>query len=408
MKKKFGAYNLLVGIVVGVIFGAVLGSVFPEAGVSIGFLGKLFLNSLMMIVLPLIIVSITLSIMRLGDIKNFGSLGLKTFAYYTVTTGVAVVIGIILVVLIEPGAGGNEFLGALPEKVSSKQDFSFTDLVLSLINSNLINAALKFEILPLVFASILFGVAFASLGKEGSVIESVFSAIDKAIMKIVGWIMFLSPLGIMALIADRLGSAGGGMAVVDLVLSLGKYAATVVGGLIIHGVIILPLLLALFSKRNPLTYVSTMAKALVTAFSTASSSATLPITMQCVEDGAGVDKKISRFVLPFGATVNMDGTALYEAVAAIFIAQSYGIELGGIELVTIFITATIAAVGAAGIPEAGLITLILVLHAVGLPAEGIGLILAIDWLLDRFRTTVNVWGDSIGAAILNKWEKGGP
>lgn len=408
MKKTSGEYNLLTGIIIGVIFGAALGSVFPEAGVSIGFLGTLFLNALKMIVLPLIIVSITLSIMRLGDIKNFGSLGLKTFAYYSVTTGVAVLIGIILVVLIEPGAGGNEFLGALPEKISSKEGFSFIDLVLSLINSNLVNAALKFEILPLVFASILFGVAFAALGSKGAIIESVFSAIDLAIMKIVGWIMFVAPLGIMALIAERIGTAGGGTAAVDLVISLGKYFITVVGGLIIHGVIILPLLLALFSKRNPLTYLSTMAKALVTAFSTASSSATLPITMQCVEDGAGVDKKISRFVLPFGATVNMDGTALYEAVAVIFIAQSYGIELGGIELVTIFITATIAAVGAAGIPEAGLITMILVLQAVGLPVEGIGLILAIDWLLDRFRTTVNVWGDSIGAAILNKWEKGGP
>ncbi|MEE9251963.1 MAG: dicarboxylate/amino acid:cation symporter [Thermodesulfobacteriota bacterium] len=407
MSKFFKENFILLGIVLGVIVGGVIGSILPGLGVKLGFLGELFLNALKMIVLPLIIVSITLSIIQLGNARNFGSVGMKTIFYYTITTAVAVFIGIVVVLTINPGEGGGAFAGALPENVKAKEGFSFIDLLLSLFPPNIISAANEFKILPLVVASVLFGVAFSKLGGEGRVIEELFSAVNKAIMKIVQWIIYFAPIGIMGLISYRIGIAGGGEAVADLVVQLGKYSISVVAGLLIHGLIILPVILFVFTRRNPFIYVSQLSKALLTAFGTASSSATLPITMKCTEEDAGVSPKITRFVLPMGATVNMDGTALYEAVAVIFIAQSYGIALSPTELIAVFLTATLAAIGAAGIPEAGLITMVLVLQAVGLPIEGIGLILAIDWFLDRFRTTVNVWGDAVGSAVIEKWEGGG-
>jgi len=404
MNKLFGEHYLIIGIILGVILGGLVGSFYPVLGIKLGFLGTLFLNALKMIVLPLIVVSITLSIMKVG---NLGSLGLKTLFYYLITTGIAVFIGIVVVNVIHPGDGSMALTGQMPDIVSAKENMSLIDiLLLKFVSPNLFNSAEEFEILPLIVASILFGAAFASLGKESKVIVEVFTILDKAIMKIVRWIMIFTPIGIFSLIADRIGMAGGGGAVIELAMELGKYVLSVVVGLSIHGFIVLPIILLLFAKRNPLEYVQNLSKALLTAFSTASSSATLPLTMEGVIDEAKVTPKVGRFVLPLGATINMDGTALYEAVAVIFIAQSYGIELGMAEMVVVFFTATLAAIGAAGIPEAGLVTMVLVLQAVGLPLEGVGLILAIDWLLDRFRTTVNVWGDCIGAAVIDRFENG--
>lgn len=404
MKNILKGHYLILGIIVGVILGGIVGSFLPETGVKLGFLGELFLNALKMIVLPLIVVSITLSVMKVGSL---GSLGLKTLIYYLLTTAIAVFIGIVVVSVIHPGEGSAIVTGHMPELVHGKESVSLVDvLVLKFISPNLFDAAEESEILPLIIASILFGAAFASLGKQNKLIVDIFTLLDKAVMKIVHWIMIFTPVGIFSLIAERIGMAGGGSEVFTLAMQLGKYVLSVVLGLFIHGFIVLPAILILFARRNPLQYVSHLGKALLTAFSTASSSATLPLTMEGVVEEAKVTPRVGRFVLPLGATVNMDGTALYEAVAVIFIAQSYGIELGMAQMVIIFFTATLAAIGAAGIPEAGLVTMVLVLRAVGLPLEGIGLILAIDWLLDRFRTTVNVWGDCIGAAVIDRFDGG--
>jgi len=404
MKKRFGGNYLIFGIIIGVLLGGFVGSFFPETGVALGFLGTLFLNALKMIVLPLIIVSITLSIMKVG---NLGSLGVKTLIYYLFTTCIAVFIGILVVNIIHPGVGSAVLSGEMPDIVKAKENMSLFDvLLLKFVSPNLFNSAEEFEILPLIVASILFGAAFSALGKESKVIEDIFTVLDKAIMKIIHWIMIFTPLGIFGLIADRIGMSGGGSAVLELAMELSKYVLSVVVGLAIHGLVVLPIILYLFSKRRPFEYVKHLSKALLTAFSTASSSATLPLTMEGVIEEAKVNPKVGNFVLPLGATINMDGTALYEAVAVIFIAQSYGIDLSIAQMVIVFFTATLAAIGAAGIPEAGLVTMVLVLQAVGLPLEGVGLILAIDWLLDRFRTTVNVWGDCIGAAVVERYENG--
>ena len=402
MKDFLSKHFLIIGIIGGVILGGITGSLYPDFGIRVGFLGTLFINALKMIVLPLIIVSITLSIIK---VEKLGSLGLKTFVYFIATTAIAVTIGIILVNLIHPGEGSAVLTGEMPEIIKGKENMSVVEiLLLEFVSPNLFESAVKYDILPLIVASILFGAAFAALGKENKLILDLFTLLDKAVMKVVHWIMIFTPLGIFGLIAGRIGQAGGGSQVISLAAELGKYFLCVVTGLFIHGFIVLPAILYLLARRNPVEYVTHLGKALLTAFSTASSSATLPLTMEGVIDEAKIDPKVARFVLPLGATLNMDGTALYEAVAAIFIAQSYGINLGIPEMIIVFFTATLASIGAAGIPEAGLVTIVLVLKSVGLPMEGIGLILAIDWLLDRIRTTVNVWGDCVGTAVIDRFE----
>jgi solute carrier family 1 (high affinity glutamate transporter) protein 1 len=403
LKKFISRHYLVIGIVVGVVLGGAVGSFYPETGVKLGFIGRLFINALKMIVLPLILVSVTLSVMK---VSRLGSLGLKTLIYYLSTTAIAVTIGIVIVNLIHPGSGSAVITGEMPEMIKGKENMSIIEILISeFISPNLFQSAANLDILPLIVVSILFGAAFAGLGGENKLIVDIFTLLEKAVMKIVHWIMIFTPLGIFGLIAGRLGMAGGGSQIMGLVAELGKYFLSVVSGLFIHGFIILPAILFLLTGRSPLKYASHLSKALLTALSTASSSATLPLTMEGVIDEARVSPKVGRFVLPLGATVNMDGSALYEAVAAVFIAQSYGIELSIMQMVVVFFTATLASIGAAGIPEAGLVTMVLVLRAVGLPVEGIGLILAIDWLLDRFRTTVNVWGDCVGAAVLDRFEK---
>lgn len=402
MKQIIKNNLLILGIIAGVILGGITGSLYPEFGTDLKIIGEIFLDLLKMIVLPLIIVSVTLSIMKLG---SPGRLGLKTLIYYTVTTGISVFIGIVVVTVIHPGEGTSFITGNMPGVLSGKEQMGVSDILETLVTPNIFKAAADYQILPLIVVSVLFGVAFGKLGNDNELIIKIFHILDKAIMLVVHWIIALTPVGIFALIASRLGEAGGGSEVLNLVNQLGKYVLSVVIGLAIHAFLVLPLILTVLGKRNPLTYISSLGQALLTALSTSSSSATLPLTMTNVIEDAGVSDRVGRFVLPLGATINMDGTALYEAVAVIFIAQSYGVTLGVPELVIIFLTATLAAVGAAGIPEAGLVTMVLVLQAVGLPLEGIGLILAIDWLLDRFRTTVNVWGDSVGAAVIDQLEK---
>ena len=239
------------------------------------------------------------------------------------------------------------------------------------------------------------------MGKRADALSRIVVQANDVLMAFVLLIMKIAPLGIFCLVAARFGKAQAKGEFLTLLSQTGKYVASVLIGLGIHAFATLPLIYWIFTRRNPYRFLIRMSQALLTAFSTASSSATLPVTMECAIDRAGVSKRSTEFVLPLGATINMDGTALYEAAAAIFIAQAIGVELTTLQQLTIAITATLAAIGAAGIPEAGLVTMVIVLNAVGLPIEYIGLILSVDWLLDRFRTTVNVCGDSIGAAVVD-------
>jgi len=297
----------------------------------------------------------------------------------------------------QPGVGVSlgSGLGAPSPKAG---DVGITDLILSLVHPNIVAAAADMKLLPIIVFCIAFAAALSTLGERGRPVIAFFESLNDGMMKLVEWIMWLAPLGVFALIASRLGAAGGGEAFIGQLAGLGKYAAAVISGLLAHAAV-LCLLLAMLARRRIGEYLGHMATALMTAFSTASSSATLPLTMEGVQL-AGVDEKARRFVLPLGATINMDGTALYEAVAVLFIAQAYGIDLSFAQQMVVLLTATLAAIGAAGVPEAGLVTMVIVLEAVGLPLEGIGLLLAIDWFLDRCRTTINVFGDAVGAAVV--------
>jgi Na+/H+-dicarboxylate symporter len=391
-------YLLLAGIIAGGLCGWLIG----EAMTAWDWIGKLFLNALKMLIVPLIVSSMIMAVAELGDIRRLGRAGSTVLLYYFSTTAIAVLIGILVVNLIQPGGGVTFGEGEIPQVVAGKEK-GISDIVLSLVSPNIVASAARMEVLPLIVFSLFFGGILTTLGEKGKPVVRFFDGVNEAILKMVRLIMWIAPLGVFALVASRLGQAGGGSGVAEEIAKIGKYFFTVLIGLTIHGVIILPLFLRFIAKRRILPYAGGMVEALSTAWSTASSSATLPITMRCAQDHNRVSRRSAMLVMPLGATINMDGTALYEAVAAIFIAQATGYPLGPGEQAIIFLTATLAAIGAAGIPEAGLVTMVIVLNAVGLPLEGIGLILTVDWFLDRFRTTVNVWGDAVGTAVLDRF-----
>ncbi|MBT5764373.1 MAG: dicarboxylate/amino acid:cation symporter [Nitrospina sp.] len=408
MKKNGLLYLMIAGIVLGIFSGWMFGSKM----LVVEWIGEMFLDALKMLVVPLIISSMIVGIAGLGDIRKVGKTGLIALGYFMATTCIAVIIGLVMVNIIEPGAAVEMTVEQVPEKVAGKESVGVTDILKSFVSPNLVESMVNMDILPLIVFSLIFGGVLTTLGEPGKRAIDFFDTVNAAVMKIVHLLMYFAPIGVFALIASKLGAAGGGDLFLAELAKIGKYATTVISALLIHGLVVLPTVLYLTTRRNPATYFKNVTGALTTAFSTASSSATLPITIECAEENNRVSRKASLFVLPLGATVNMDGTALYESVAALFIAQMLGIELSFGEQMIVFLTATLAAVGAAGIPEAGLVTMVMVLQSVGLPLEGIGMLLSIDWFLDRCRTTVNVWGDSIGAAVVDtleeKWvERGG-
>jgi len=400
MKKN---NTLLYLMLIGISMGGLCGWVFGKEMLIVDWIGEMFLDTLKMLVIPLIVSSMIVGITGLGDIRKVGKAGTITLVYFLSTSGIAVIAGIIVVNIMQPGLGV-ELTTDIPEKVAGKESIGITDILESFVTPNLFESMAKMEILPIIMFSLVFGGVLTTLGEKGKLVISVFDGINIAIMKIVHLVMYFAPLGVFALVSSKLGAAGGGDLFLAELLKIGKFAVTVILGLMIHALITLPAILYFVAKQNPLTYFKNMSAALTTALSTASSAATLPVTIECVEEENKISRRTTLFVIPLGATVNMNGTALYESIAAIFIAQMVGIHLGLGDQVLIFLTATLAAIGAAGIPEAGLVTMVIVLQAVGLPLEGIGMLLSIDWFLDRLRTSVNVWGDSIGAAVVDRLE----
>tara|TARA_B100000745_G_scaffold15083_1_gene11008 strand:+ start:1094 stop:2320 length:1227 start_codon:yes stop_codon:yes gene_type:complete len=396
----FGENKLVIAIFIGGLAGIMCGWLFGPKMLAIAWIGDLFLDALKMMIIPLIVGAVISGVTSLGDVRKLGKVGGITLLYYASTTACAVLIGLIMVNVIQPGDGINYQTETISESISNRDNINLTELVRSLISPNIISAASNTQLLPIIVFCLLFGAALTTLGKNKTTIINFFDALNEAMMKLVIWIMVFAPLGVFCLVAGQFGKVGGGSVIKNELAAVGSYFFTVILGLTCH-FLLLFIILIVFSKQGR-EYLFKLLRALLTAFGTASSSATLPLTMKCALE-AGIDKRSVKFVLPIGATINMDGTALYESVAVMFIAQTYGISMGMEQQVIIFITATLAAIGAAGIPQAGLVTMLIVLNAVNLPAEGIGLILAVDWLLDRFRTTVNVWGDSVGAAIVETY-----
>ncbi|XP_048108571.1 excitatory amino acid transporter 4 isoform X2 [Alosa alosa] len=419
------------------------------------FPGELLMRMLQMLVLPLIISSLVTGISSL-DSKASGKMGMRAVVYYMVTTFIAVFIGIVMVIIIRPGKGSRDSPVSSSGNIEPVQAAdAFLDLIRNMFPPNLVEACFKqykthykklistknvtipinmtdsnvtatdlqanisivlqtiqetveesvpmggtsngVNALGMVVFSMCFGLVIGNMKQQGQVLREFFDCLNDAIMRLVAIIIWYAPVGILFLIAGKI------VEMKDLVQmggQLGMYTMSVIVGLLIHGLFVLPLLYFLVTRRNPFTFIAGLLQALITALGTSSSSATLPITFRCLEENNHVDKRVTRFVLPVGATINMDGTALYEAVAAIFIAQVNDMDLNFGQILTISITATAASIGAAGIPQAGLVTMVIVLTSVGLPTEDITLIIAVDWFLDRLRTTTNVLGDSIGAGII--------
>ncbi|XP_076133750.1 excitatory amino acid transporter 4 isoform X2 [Alosa pseudoharengus] len=372
------------------------------------FPGELLMRMLQMLVLPLIISSLVTGISSL-DSKASGKMGMRAVVYYMVTTFIAVFIGIVMVIIIRPGKGSRDSPVSSSGNIEPVQAAdAFLDLIRNMFPPNLVEACFKQSVpmggtsngvnaLGMVVFSMCFGLVIGNMKQQGQVLREFFDCLNDAIMRLVAIIIWYAPVGILFLIAGKI------VEMKDLVQmggQLGMYTMSVIVGLLIHGLFVLPLLYFLVTRRNPFTFIAGLLQALITALGTSSSSATLPITFRCLEENNHVDKRVTRFVLPVGATINMDGTALYEAVAAIFIAQVNDMDLNFGQILTISITATAASIGAAGIPQAGLVTMVIVLTSVGLPTEDITLIIAVDWFLDRLRTTTNVLGDSIGAGII--------
>jgi Na+/H+-dicarboxylate symporter len=358
-----------------------------------------------MIIVPLILFSITTGVASVGSSGNLGRLGLKTMGYYIISTLIAIVTGFILVTTIKPGVGAELGFKTSVDEISAVSD-SFGQTLIKIIPTNIIDALAQGQMLAIIFFAILFGFFITKIHeKPQQLLMDVFNAALDVIMKITLFVIKFTPLGIFSITAKVISQQVQlGNEISEVISRLGLYFITVLAGLFFHGLVTLPLSVKLLGRANPIKHFKNMATPLLTAFSTSSSNATLPLTMEAVEDNDGVSNKIASFTLPLGATVNMNGTALYECVAVIFIAQAYGINLTfGQQMIVIF-TALLAAIGAAGIPMAGMVMMAVVLKAVGLPLEGIGLILAVDRILDMFRTTINVYGDTCAAVIIAKSE----
>lgn len=405
MKKK--RLNLAIHwqILVMLLLGGLFGYIFPHLTKYTNWMGDLFLRALNMIIVPLILCSISTGVASVGTADNLGRLGLKTIGYYVVSTLAAIITGFFLVRLFKPGVGAELGLQVPIEEIKTGTE-SFSQTLLKIVPSNIFQSMAEGHMLSIIFFAVLVGFFITRIGeKPRLLLMDVINALLEVIMKITLFIIKFTPLGIFSISAKVISQQVlNGNEISEVISRLGLYFITVLLGLAIHGLITLPLSVRILGKANPVRHIKNMATPLLTAFSTSSSNATLPLTMEAVQDNDGVSGKIASFTLPLGATINMNGTALYECVAVIFIAQAYGIELSfGQQLVVIF-TALLAAIGSAGIPMAGLVMMAVVLNAVGLPLEGIGLILAVDRILDMFRTTINVFGDTCAAVIIAKSE----
>ena len=425
-------YRLTVLIIAGMVIGALVGQfLLYNADAPIGsdhwtkIAGDVVLiRPLKLLVIPLVLFSVVAGVSRIGDPGQLGRLGLATLGYYFGTMILAVILGTALVSIVAPGsslspeaaaamqATGEAAFAAdtgLNEKLTGQSmGGTWTNILYQLIPSNLFEEMAKGRPLGIIIFALGLGVALAAGRERTRVAREFFDAGFEALMVLVSWVIWLTPIGVFFLVAWTVGKIGLG----ELVAPIGGYMTVVIVGLLLHGVIVLPIILKLLGGNvRPFRFMGQMKPALLTAFGTDSSSATLPVTIETAETAGGCSKKATNFVLPLGSTINMDGTALYEAVAVVFLFQLFGIDLSAVQLFIVVITATLAAVGAAGIPSAGLVTMVIVIAAVNaslpgeetnLPIWSVGVILGVDRILDMCRTTVNVWGDAVGAKIMTR------
>ena len=397
--KKFPLYlQILVALVLGILAGTFL----PESTRYYSWIGTLFMNALCMLIVPIILFSVSLSVadIRAGGTGGLKRIGTKTVLWYVLTMLLAIVTGLLLVRLIQPGRGITVAPGEVPDLVTST---TVQDIISGFIPSNIFYAFAHNNTIPVIFLALVLGIAVPTLSdKSRGVLTDFMRAGYELTMKVTRVVISLAPIGIFAIVAGQ-------FALIENVLLMLRnmllYVVTVAAGLLIHTLITLPILLRVVGKVRPWAHLRNMSLPMVTAFSTASSGATIPLTLEAVEKKDGVSRRIADFVISLGATVNMNGAALLECVAVIFIAQVYGIELTLVQMITISFLSLICAIGSAGIPMSAMVMMAIILSAVGLPVEGIGLVIGVDRILDMCRTAVNVYGDTCIAVLVAKSEK---
>jgi len=388
------------GLVVGVLLNLTIADIPWVSSVVIdglfGVVGEIFVRFLSMLVVPLVFVSLITGVSSLSDPAKLGRVGGKSIGLYMLTTGIAISLALIAAVVVKPGVGANPTV-TVEREISAQP--SFTDVLVDMVPRNPVQAMAEGDMLPIIVFAILIGLSIALSGRAGERVGEFFGDLNVVVMRLVGFVMLLAPYGVFALIAGLAATTGLGTFYGVL-----KYVLLVLFVLVLHATVSYSLLLKLFAGLSPRIFFSKMRGVLAFAFSTASSGATIPVTLKTVEQRMGADNKVASFTVPLGATINMDGTAIMQGIAAGFIAQYYGVDLGLGQYLMIVLMVIMASVGAAGVPGVGLILLAGVLAAVGLPPEGIGLILGVDRLLDMTRTAVNVSGDAMVTLVVAQSE----
>ncbi|MBN9646653.1 dicarboxylate/amino acid:cation symporter [Terrisporobacter glycolicus] len=406
MKKKVTLTSkILIGLFLGFIFGLILKSLpgsYIKDTVIIGGLFKVlgtgFTSAIKMMVVPLVFVSLVCGASSMGDVKQLGRIGSKTMVFYLSTTAVAIIIALFLGSVLKPGAG-LDMSAVVTGEVAIGESKSLVDIILGIIPSNPIASFANGDMLQIIFFALLTGVAMSMVGEKAEPVRKVFESANDICMKMVGIIMMAAPIGVFALVAETFSTVGK-----DAILVLIKYLAVVLLGLAIHVTVVYGGLFKVFTRQKIKPFLKKFTKVAAITFSTSSSNASVPASMEILED-LGVGKTTRSFTIPMGATINMDGTAIMQGVAALFIAQIYGINLEMNQMMTIVLTATLASIGTAGVPGVGMIMLSMVLTSVNLPLEGIGLIMGVERIVDMFRTTVNVMGDNVCTLIVANSEK---
>ena len=396
--------KIMIAMGLGIVFGVILNTInndFLNTHLVAGFfgmVGKMFVNALKMLVVPLVFFSLLGGVTGIGDIRVLGRVGSKSFGLYLFTTALAITVALVLATLIGPGRGF-DMTGIDTSGVNAAEAPTVWNVFAGIVPTNPIQAFAAGEMLQVIFYTIILGIAVLMLGGKSKPFIEACDYMNDVMMKIVDLVMRAAPYGVFALITKTFAEQG-----IGLFLPVMAYVVTLVAALMIHLFITLPTMLKVLSGLNPITFMKKMRSAQIFAFSTASSNATIPITYQCATERVGCDESVASFCIPFGATINMDGTAIMQGVATVFLANVYGIDLGLMGYVTVIGMAVLASIGTAGVPGVGLVMLTMVLSQVGLPIEGIAIILGVDRLMDMIRTAVNITGDAIVTSIVAKGE----
>lgn len=402
-KKKFGlSQQIFTSLIIGIVVGILIHYFMPQGHFRDDILiegifytiGQIFIRLMQMLVVPLVFFSIADGCRNLGDTETLGKVGVRIVAFYICTTALAIFLSLVLANIINPGKGMNLSLGANEFEVDSGEEFSISKTILNFVPTNPIGALANGEMIQIIIFAVIVGLLIASMEDRLMTLGNVVTEMNDLMMGMTMWVMKLAPIGVFFLITRTFASLG-----YDVIISMLSYMATVLGGLAVQLILVYMVLLTVFTRVNPINFLKKFAPVMTFAFSTASSNATVPVNIKTLEE-MGVDRKISSFTIPLGATINMDGTAIMQGVAVVFIANAYNIDLTAADFATVILTATIASVGTAGIPSVGLITLSMVLQSVGLPVEGIAMIMGIDRILDMARSAINISGDASGTIIV--------